>query len=130
MAKFVIHHIAPVPWSLIFRRTSPLETEPCLFWAFHVTPANPRLIVEGKIDPTVFLVSGQMKLWNNTSNDLIIQPHCIIKREVLEVVSKVGTPLAHYIIRCNLLRLRVIRGTLDDYVVGVCITVGRCQQSG
>ena len=98
MAKFVIHRIAPVPWSLIFHQTSPLETEPCPFWAFRVTPANPRLIVEGKIDPTVFLVSGQMKLWNNTSNDLIIQPHHIIKREVLEVVSKVGTPLAHYII--------------------------------
>ena len=72
MAKFVIHCITPVPWTLIFHRTSPLETKPCPFWTFHVAPANTRLIVEGKVDPTVLLVSSQMELWDDTSNDPII----------------------------------------------------------
>ena len=68
-----------------------------------------------------------MELGDNAGNDLVIQILRIFERKVLEAVSKVGTPLAHNIVRSNFLGLRIVGGASDDYVVGVGISFDRIQ---
>ena len=72
VAKLVVHCVAPVPWSLILRRSPSLEAKPCPLWAFHVAPPNTRFVVQREVGPTILLVCSQVKLRNDASNDLII----------------------------------------------------------
>ena len=62
-----------------------------------------------------------MEFGNNAGNDLAIQVLRVFKWEVLETASKVDTPLAHDIIRGDLLRFRIVRCAPDDHIVSVGI---------
>lgn len=72
MAELIIHRIAPIPGALILRRSPSLKTEPGPFRSFHIASTHSRFIVEGEIDPTLFLVRGQVKFRDNASNDFLI----------------------------------------------------------
>ena len=98
MTEFIVHRVAPISRALILHRPPPLKAEPCPFRSFHIAAAHPRLIVERKLDPAVFLVSSQVKFGNDLSNNLLVQAFCIFKREVLEAAFEIGTPLAHNVV--------------------------------
>ena len=121
MTKFVIHCIAPVPWALILCRTSPLKAKPRPLWTLHVATANTWLVVQGGAGATSFLVCSQVELWNDTCNDVIIQVFRVLEREPFEALPKIKAPLAHDVIRDNLLRLWIVGGTPHNYVVCVGI---------
>ena len=68
-----------------------------------------------------------MELGDDVGNDLVIQILHIFERKVLEVVLKVGAPLAHNIVRSDFLGLRIVGGASDNYVVSVGISFDRIQ---
>jgi hypothetical protein len=123
VTEFIIHRVAPIAWTLVFRGSSPLKTEPGSLRALHIAPSNTRLIVEGEIDPTLLPVCSQMKLRDKASNDLIIQTLSIFKGKVFKAFPKVTTPLAHDIIRGNLLRLNVVGGASCDNIISVGVPI-------
>ena len=98
-----------------------MEPKPRPLWSFHITATNTRFVVKGKIHSTIFLVSRQVELRDDTRNDSVIQGICVFMWEVFQAVSKVDAPLAHYIVRGDLLGFKVVRCTLDNHVVGIGI---------
>jgi hypothetical protein len=130
MAKFIIHGVTPVPWSLVFRRPTPLKTKPCPLWTLHITAPNTGLVVERIIDPTCVFMCSQVELRNNASNDLVIQTLRIFEGKLLETSSKVATPLTHDVVRGDFLGLRVVGSTSYDHVVGVGVPINVIQQCG
>ena len=121
MAKFVVHRITPVPWSLVLRCASPLKAEPRPLRALHVTTANTWLIVQGEAGATSFLVRSQVKLGDDARNDLVVEVFRILEGKGFEALPKVEAPLARDVVRNNLLRLRIVGSTLHDHVVCVGI---------
>jgi hypothetical protein len=125
VAELVVHRIAPIPGSLIFRRPASLKTRPRPFRSFHITATNTGLIVEREIDPAIFLVGGQVKLGDNTGDYLVVQALCVLEWEVFEALSKLDTPLTHDVIRGDLLRFGEVKEASECYVVGVGISFSR-----
>jgi hypothetical protein len=68
-------------------------------------------------------MGGKVELGNDARHDLIVQAFRVWERKGLETFSEVETPLAHYIVRGNLLCCRVVGSASDDHVVGVGIPV-------
>lgn len=66
-----------------------------------------------------------MEFRNNAGNDLVIQSLCIFEWEILEAVSKILAPLAHNIVRGDLLCVWVVQRTSDNYVVCISVSVDR-----
>jgi hypothetical protein len=67
-----------------------------------------------------------VELWDDASNDLIIQSLRIVEWEFLEAVAEVYAPLTHNVVGCDLLCFRVMGGASYNYIVGVGVTIYGC----
>jgi hypothetical protein len=63
---------------------------------------------------------GKMELWDHPSNNVVVQTFSILKREVLQLRAEIFGPLAHDIVRCDLLRLEIVAGTSNNGVINIC----------
>ena len=121
MAKLVIHGVAPVPRSLILSCTSTLEAKPRPLRTFHVAAADTRFIVQRRVDAASLLVRGQVKLRDDTGNDVIVQVFRVLEGKAFETRPKVETPLTHDVIRDYLLRVWIVRCASHNYVVRISV---------
>ena len=75
---------------------------------------------------------SQVKLGDNTDNNLVVQVLRIYKGKVLQAVSEVEAPLTHDVVQGHLLGLGVVGGASNDHVIGVGVSVRevqRCKQT-